>query len=205
MQIGILGTGMVGQALANGFSQSGHIVTIGTRDPAERTAPEGVRLATREQACEAELVVNALNGQVAVEVLSGLRDHLAGTVLLDVANPLDFSQGFPPTLFTEQTDSLAEQIARALPDTRVVKSLNTLNAALMLNPAALPQPSAVFLSGDDGAAKQLVGELLASYGWEQIIDLGPLATARGTEMLMPMWLQLMQSFGDAQFNWAIVR
>lgn len=205
MRIGILGTGMVGQALATGFQRAGHTVIMGTREPSDRTAPDGAALATQRQACDADLVINALNGQVAVEVLAGLREHLAGKVLLDVANPLDFSRGFPPALFTDQTDSLAEQIARALPETRVVKSLNTLNASLMLNPAALHEPSAIFLSGDDPAAKRLVHDLLASFGWEQIIDLGGLHTARGTEMLMPMWLQVMQAFGDARFNWSIAR
>lgn len=205
MRIGILGTGMVGQALASGLAAAGHAVVMGTRDPATREAPDGVRLASSSEACDADLVINALNGQVSVSVLGGLREELTGAVLLDLANPLDFSAGFPPVLFTDQTDSLAEQIQRALPATRVVKSLNTLTAPLMLDPGALPGPSAVFLSGDDTVAKQLVRDLLTSFGWEQIIDLGGLATARATEMLMPMWLQLMQTFGDGQFNWSIVR
>ena len=205
MNIGILGTGMVGQALAAGLSQAGHHVVIGTRDPAGKPAPDGVDLVPLAVACEAGLVINALNGSVCVGVLSSLASDLADSVLLDVANPLDFSAGFPPTLFTPQTDSLAEQIQRVLPATAVIKSLNTLTAPLMLDPNALPAPSAVFLSGDDVVAKQLVRDLLTSFGWEQIIDLGGLSTARGVEMLMPMWLTVMQAMGDAQFNWAIIR
>lgn len=205
MNIGILGTGMVGQALAEGLSQAGHSVMMGTRDPDGRHAPDGVALVAPEQACNAGLVINALNGGVCVGVLESLTDELTGKVLLDVANPLDFSAGFPPTLFTEQTESLAERIQWVLPATAVIKSLNTLTAPLMLNPGALPAPSAVFLSGDDVVAKQLVRDLLTSFGWEQIIDLGGLATARGVEMLMPMWLTVMQAMGDAQFNWAVIR
>ena len=205
MNIGILGTGMVGQALADGLSQAGHSVMMGTRDPRGRQAPDGVALVTLSEACHAGLVINALNGGVCVGVLESLTDELTGKVLLDVANPLDFSAGFPPTLFTEQTESLAERIQRVLPATAVIKSLNTLTAPLMLNPEALSAPSAVFLSGDDVVAKQLVRDLLTSFGWEQIIDLGGLATARGVEMLMPMWLTVMQAMGDAQFNWAVIR
>ncbi len=131
-------------------------------------------------------------------------ENLAGKVLLDVSNPLDFSRGFPPSLFVMGTDSLGEQIQRAFPDAKVVKSLNTMNAGLMLNPGRLGAPSAVFLSGDDPGAKQQVSELLASFGWEQIIDLGGIVTARGAEMMLPMWLQVLNVQGGPEFNWAIV-
>ena len=146
------------------------------------------------------------SGDVSLAVLrSAGQDNLAGKVLVDVANPLDFSGGFPPSLFVKDTDSLGEQIQRTFPEARVVKTLNTMTAALMLDPARLPAPSAVFLSGDDAAAKQQVRELLASFGWEQIIDLGGIQTARGVEMMLPMWLQIMGVFGDPGFNWSIVR
>jgi predicted dinucleotide-binding enzyme len=111
MRIGILGTGMVGQALAADLAGAGHQVVMGTRDPDARHAPEGVDLVEHEAACDADLVINALNGQVCLEVVSNLHEALAGKVLLDVANPLDFSAGFPPTLFTAQTNSLGEQHA----------------------------------------------------------------------------------------------
>ncbi len=204
MKIGILGTGMVGQTLARDLTAAGHHVSLGTRDPAGKQAPEGVELVTPVQACDAELVINALNGSACVEVLGSLADSLDGVILLDLTNPLDFSHGFPPTLFTDQSESLAERIQSALPATRVVKSLNTLNCELMLHPQALEGPSAVFVSGDDPIAKQFVTDLLTSFGWEQIIDLGGIESARGVEMLMPMWLQLMQAFGGPKFNWAIV-
>lgn len=212
MKISILGTGMVGRTLAAGLAQAGHAVTVGTRDvqaTRERgeAFPDTARLAAYPDAvADADLVINATNGQASLLALQAVgMDALAGKVLLDVANPLDFTSGFPPTLFTAQTDSLAEQIQRTFPATRVVKSLNTLNAGLMLDPGSLSAPSAVFLSGDDLVAKQQVRDLLTSFGWEQIIDLGGISSARGAEMLMPMWLNLMAVFEGPDFNWSIVR
>jgi predicted dinucleotide-binding enzyme len=225
MNIAILGTGAVGRALAAGLAGAGHQVQLGTRDPATtlaRTEPDrfgqpplrdwleghpGVQLVTFAQAAgAAEMVFNATSGDVSQEVLRAAgADNLAGKVLVDVSNPLDFSAGFPPSLFVKDTDSLGEQIQRAFPGARVVKSLNTMTAGLMLDPGRLSAPTAVFLSGDDAAAKQQVHDLLAGFGWEQIVDLGGIQTARGAEMLLPMWLQLMGVFGDPEFNWSIVR
>ena len=225
MNIAILGTGAVGRALAAGLAGAGHHVQVGTRDPEAtlaRTEPDrfgqpplrdwlevhsGPQLVTFAQAAAAaEMVFNATSGDVSLEVLRAAgADNLAGKVLVDVSNPLDFSAGFPPSLFVKDTDSLGEQIQRAFPGARVVKSLNTMTAGLMLDPGRLSAPTAVFLSGDDAAAKQQVHDLLAGFGWEQIVDLGGIQTARGVEMLLPMWLQLMGVFGDPEFNWSIVR
>jgi predicted dinucleotide-binding enzyme len=224
MNIGILGTGSVGRTLATALAGAGHHVQMGTRDPEAtlaRTDPDrfgipaisswlsehaDVRLVDFAQAAAgADLVINATAGDVSLQALQAAgSDNLRGKVLLDVSNPLDFSAGFPPTLFVKETDSLGEQIQRAYPETMVVKSLNTMNAGLMLDPGLLSAPSAVFLSGDHADAKQVVADLLASFGWEQIIDLGGIATARGVEMLMPMWLQVMGVNGGPEFNWAIV-
>jgi 8-hydroxy-5-deazaflavin:NADPH oxidoreductase len=225
MKIAVLGTGMVGRALAARLSGLGHDVTIGTRDPAltlARTEPDAmgnppfsawagehprVRLAPlTEAAAEAELIVNATNGSGAVPALEQAgADHLAGKVLIDIANPLDFSLGFPPTLFVKDTDSLGEQIQRAFPQARVVKTLNTMNANLMVDPASLGTESSVFVSGNDAAAKATVTELLESFGHTDIIDLGDISTARGTEMLLPVWLRLMGALDTAAFNFKIVR
>ena len=225
MNIAVLGTGMVGQALAGRLHDLGHSVTVGTRDPQAtlaRTEPDGmgnpafatwhaarpgVSLATfADAAAGAELVVLATNGNASLEVL-GLAgaENLAGKPLLDISNPLDFSQGFPPTLFVKDTDSLGEQIQRAFPDALVVKSLNTLTAALMVDPRSLGESSTVFVSGDDAAAKATVVGLLASFGHDDVIDLGDLSTARGTEMLLPVWLRLMGTLGTGTFNFKIVR
>ena len=224
MQIAILGTGSVGRALADGLSAAGHTVRMGTRDPQttmSRTEPDrfgtppvspwlaehpGVSLVSfAEAAASADLVVNATSGDISLQALEAAgADNLRGKVLIDVSNPLDFSAGFPPTLFVKDTDSLGEQIQRAFPQARVVKTLNTMNAGLMLAPGRLSAPSAVFMSGDDEQAKQVVAGLLTSFGWQQIVDLGGIATARGVEMLMPMWLSVMAVQGGPEFNWAIV-
>jgi hypothetical protein len=159
-----------------------------------------------EAAAGAEVIVNATNGSATLQVLElAGTANLAGKVVLDVSNPLDFSNGFPPTLFVKDTDSLAEQIQRAHPDSRVVKSLNTLNAALMVHPDLLPEATSVFVSGDDQNAKDTVTGLLQGLGHHDVIDLGDLSTARGTEMLLPVWLRLMNALGTPAFNFKIVR
>ena len=166
-----------------------------------------VGLATyADAAAGAELVVNATNGAAALEVL-GLAGaaHLAGKPLVDISNPLDFSNGFPPTLFVKDTDSLGEQLQRTFPEARVVKTLNTMNADLMVHPQALGASSTVFVSGDDAAAKATVTELLTSFGHDDVIDLGGIETARGTEMVLPVWLRLMGALGTAHFNLKVVR
>ena len=225
MKIAVLGTGMVGQTIAARLAGLGHEVTVGTRDPQgtlARTEPDGmgnpaypvwaaahpeVRLATfADAAAGAELVVNATSGHGALPALEAAgADNLAGKVLLDISNPLDFSGGFPPTLFVKDTDSLGEQVQRAFPDALVVKTLNTLNADLMVDPASLDEASSVFVSGNDETAKATVTELLTSFGHTDVIDLGDISTARGNEMLLPVWLRLMGALGTAAFNFRIVR
>jgi predicted dinucleotide-binding enzyme len=132
-------------------------------------------------------------------------EHLAGKVLIDISNPLDFSNGFPPTLFVKDTDSLGEQIQRTFPQARVVKTLNTMTAALMVHPDLLGEDSSVFVSGDDAEAKSTVADLLKSLGHRDIIDLGDISTARGTEMMLPIWLRLMGALGTPTFNFKIAR
>jgi predicted dinucleotide-binding enzyme len=225
MNIAVLGTGMVGQALAGRLHELGHAVVVGTRDPAAtlarsdadamgnppfsawHAAHQGVGVATfAEAAAGAELVVNASSGAVTLDVLRlAGADHLAGKVLVDIANPLDFSAGFPPSLSVKDTDSLGETVQREFPDTRVVKTLNTLNASLMVDPRSLGESSTVFVSGNDADAKATVVELLTSFGHDDVIDLGDITGARGTEMLLPIWLRLMGTLGSAQFNFKIVR
>jgi predicted dinucleotide-binding enzyme len=225
MKIAVLGTGMVGRSLAGRLASLGHDTTVGTRDPAATTARtepdrmgnppyaewaadhQNVALAAfADAASDAELVVNASNGDAALDVLRQAgADNLAGKVLLDVANPLDFSAGFPPSLSVCNTDSLGEQLQREFPDARVVKSLNTMNADLMVDPASLGAESTVFVSGDDAEAKATVTSLLESFGHTDVIDLGDITTARGQEMLVPAWVRLMGSLGNARFNWKVVR
>jgi 8-hydroxy-5-deazaflavin:NADPH oxidoreductase len=227
MKIAVLGTGMVGQALAGKLSELGHEVTVGTRDvdaTLARTEPgylgnppfavwreshPGVGLETAADAvAEAELIVNATNGEgsIAMLELAG-EENLASKVLIDIANPLDFSQGRPPFLFVSNTDSLGEQIQRRFPHARVVKALNTMNCEVMVDPSRVPGAHDVFLCGEDADAKQQVAELLESFGWpaERIRDLGGISSARGTEMYVALWLRLWGTVGTGDFNIAVVQ
>jgi predicted dinucleotide-binding enzyme len=211
MEIAVLGTGAVGRTLSARLAELGHDVRLGTRDPAATRAREGwtevsgVELATCADATAgADLVLHAGSGVAALDLL-GVAGDLAGKVLVDISNPLDFSAGFPPTLSVKDTDSLGEQIQRAFPDTRVVKTLNTLTADLMARPDRLPETTSVFVSGDDADAKRLVVGLLADLGHQDVIDLGGIETARGTEMWLPLWLRLMGALGTAEFNVKVVR
>jgi len=225
MNIAVLGTGMVGQAIAARLHELGHTVMVGTRDPQAtlaRTGPDpmgnppfsawhsahaGVGVATfADAAAGAELVVNASSGAITLEVLALTgAENLADKVLVDIASPLDYSAGFPPTLSVKDTDSLGEQIQRALPQAKVVKALNTLTASLMVEPKSLGESSTVFVSGEDAAAKATVVEILKSFGHDDVIDLGGIETARGTEMLLPLWLRLMGTLGTGDFNFKVVR
>ena len=225
MNIAVLGTGAVGRAIAGRLDELGHTVTVGTRDPQgtlARTEPDAmgaapfaawcadhadVALATyADAAAGAELVVNATNGSAALEVLRlAGAENLAGKPLVDISNPLDFSQGFPPTLLVKDTDSLGEQVQRAFPEALVVKTLNTMTAEVMVRPQDLGASSTVFVSGDDPAAKATVTELLTSLGHDDVVDLGGIETARGPEMYLPIWLRLMGALGTARFNVKVVR
>ena len=223
MNIGVIGSGIVGQSVGGKLAELGHNVVLGTRDPAnvdERKGYAGTlaewlagagpnaRLGTfAEAAAHGEVVVNALQGLVSVEVLKPLATSLDGKLLIDISNPLDFSRGMPPAVLTyDGGASLAEEIQRTLPGARVVKTLNTLTASLMVNPRQLAGGDhSIFLSGDDAAAKAQTADILRSFGWRDIIDMGGLITARGAEMILPIWLQLFGAFGSPQYNFKVVR
>jgi predicted dinucleotide-binding enzyme len=213
MRIAVIGTGHAGRTLAKGFQRTGHDVVVGTRDPdATRAREEWLGLdvplaALGMVAADADLVVNVTNGQASLAALGEVgSDHLAGKVILDVANPLDFSEGFPPTLTVKDTDSLAEQIQRAFPEARVVKSLNTVTAAVMVDPSTVGDgDTTIFVAGDDEEGRQQVSELLRELGWLDIVELDGLQNARGLEMWLPLWVRLMGALGTGQFNIKLVR
>ena len=211
MRCAVLGTGSVGRTLAPRLAELGHGVRLGTRDPLTTRARDdwselpGVELVTFADAtADADLVIHAGSGVAALDLLAQAGD-LAGKVLVDISNPLDFSAGFPPTLSVKDTDSLGEQVQRAFPDTRVVKTLNTLTADLMAHPDRLPEPTTVFVSGDDPDAKRLVTGLLTELGHRDVLDLGGIETARGVEMWLPLWLRVVGALGTGQFNIKVVR
>ncbi len=212
MRIAVVGTGSVGRTLAPAFAALGHEVVVGTRDPGTTAARADWALdlplrAYADVAEGADLVVNATNGQASLVALDALgADALAGRVLLDVANPLDFSAGFPPTLTVKDTDSLAEKIQRTFPETRVVKSLNTVSCAVMVDPSRVGDgATTMFVAGDDAEARGLVISLLEALGWRDVIELEDLSAARGMEMWLPLWVRLMGRLGTADFNLRIVR
>jgi 8-hydroxy-5-deazaflavin:NADPH oxidoreductase len=226
VRFGILGTGVVGKTIAVRLAGLGHDVIVGTRNPEEtlsRTDPDQygnppfgawqeehpeVRLGTfAEAAAHGEMVVNATAGAVSLEALEQAgKDNLNGKILIDIANPLDFSKSMPPTLLVSNTDSLGEQIQRRFPEAKVVKTLHTMNAYLMVDPAQLAATDhTVFVSGDDAEAKARVSELLRSFGWSDIMDLGDITTARGTEMVLPIWVRLFGVLQKPIYNFKIVR
>jgi predicted dinucleotide-binding enzyme len=224
MNIGILGSGTVGQTLGAKLVECGESVVIGTRSPKElgskrgmgaplqawvdKTKGKGRVVSVQEAAQHGEIVINATSGGGSIEALTLAGEkNLHGKILIDVANPLDFSKGMPATLTVCNTDSLGEQIQRTFRGTKVVKTLNTLTASLMVNPAQVANGDHdIFVSGNDASAKARVSELLKNwFGWKRVIDLGDITTARGTEMLLPVWLRLMGALGTPMFNFKIAR
>ncbi len=216
MRFGVLGTGMVGRTIAGKLAELGHEVKMGSRSAGNEKAVEWAAGAG-ESASEGsfadaaefgEVVVNATAGTASLEALETAgAENLAGKVLIEIANPLDFSQGMPPSLSVCNTDSLGEQIQRAFPEARVVKALNTVNAAVMVAPDSLTESGNVFVCGNDDEAKARVSELLETFGWlaGDVVDLGDIAAARGTEMYLALWLRMMGALDTPQFNIRIVR
>jgi 8-hydroxy-5-deazaflavin:NADPH oxidoreductase len=226
MNIGILGTGVVGQTIAEKLVQLGHDVMMGTRDRKATLAKTGkdnfgrpsfsewlknnykVQFGTYSEAASfGEFIVNATSGMGSIEALKMAgENNLANKILLDISNPLDFSKGMPPTLSVCNTDSLAEQIQRTFPKSKVVKGLNTLTSMLMVNPSLLSESTNIFLNGNDSNAKSEVKKLLKTFGWNEndIIDMGDITTARGTEQILPIWVRLWGTLQTPMFNFKIV-
>jgi predicted dinucleotide-binding enzyme len=216
VRIGVLGTGVVGRTLAGKLVELGHEVRMGSRQAGNEVALEWIQLAG-ENASEGafsdaaefgELVINATAGGASLEALGAAgAENLAGKVLIDVANTLDFSGGPPPLVGVSIDDSLGERIQAAFPETKVVKALNTMNAALMVAPDSLEESSSVFVCGDDQAAKAQVTELLETFGWlsGSIVDLGDISAARGAELYVALWVRLMGALDTPQFNIRVVR
>jgi 8-hydroxy-5-deazaflavin:NADPH oxidoreductase len=225
-KIGVLGTGVVGQTVAEKLAEVGHSVMIGTRDPKDTLARDkpdnfgrppfrvwkdahpSIALGTlSETGAFASIIVNATNGGGSLEALEGAgKANLEGKIIVDISNPLDFSRGMPPSLSVCNTDSLGEQIQRAHPGAKVVKTLNTMNAYLMVAPKSLADGNhTVFVSGNDAGAKKTVSDILASFGWSDILDLGDITTARGAEMFVPFWARVFMATQNPRFQFKLVR
>jgi predicted dinucleotide-binding enzyme len=197
MRIGVLGTGVVGTTIAGKLRELGHDVMIGSRTAGGDAVPFA------DAAAHGELVFNCTNGNASLEALNAAgAENLAGKVLVDVANALDFSHGRPPLVGVSTGDSVGEQIQRAFPETKVVKALNTVNANVMIDPSIVPGEHNLFMSGNDEQAKAQVAELLQTFGWpaERILDLGDITGARGQEMYVALWVRLVGVAGGASFN-----
>jgi 8-hydroxy-5-deazaflavin:NADPH oxidoreductase len=224
MKIGILGSGMVGQTIGAKLAERGMDVVLGTRTPEQLDEKRGMgaplsewvtkvgqngRLGTfAEAAAHGELVINATSGTGSLEALSLAGEkNLDGKILIDISNPLDFSRGMPPSLSICNTDSLGEQIQKSFPRAKVVKTLNTTTAYVMVDPNQVAGGDHdIFVSGNDAEAKQRVTSLLKEwFGWKSVIDLGDITTARGAEMLLPIWIRLWGALGTPMFNFKIAR
>jgi predicted dinucleotide-binding enzyme len=197
MRLAILGTGNVAQTLARRWSAAGHDITFGSRDPASKTALGAPVTSSATAVAGTDVVVNATPGSASLELIEGIgAAAFAGKVLIDVANA-----NTPSFELVYPNSSLAEKLQEALPAAKVVKTMNTAAMSVMTQPATLP-PSSVFVSGDDEGAKATVVSLLTDLGWpsESIIDLGGIASARGTEHYFLMFAALMQSLRTPAFN-----
>ena len=211
MRIGVLGTGKAGRTIASALLTNGHEVRLGSREAgneaavawAEEIGGPASEGTFADAAGFGELLINATAGAASLDALAlAGAEQLAGKVLIDVANPLDFSQGMPPTLTVCNDDSLGERIQRAYADVRVVKALNTVTASVMVDPSRVPGTHTIFVAGNDADAKTQVGALLQEFGWpaSSILDLGDIGGARAMEMYLPLWLRLWQATGTAILN-----
>lgn len=215
MKIAVFGTGMVGTTIASKLVALGHEVKMGSRTAdnekaAAWVADAGARASQgtyADAAAFGELLFNCTNGGGTLDALAAAgADAMKGKVLVDLSNPLDFSKGMPPTLFVCNDDSLGERVQRAFPDTRVVKTLNTINCELMVDASRVPGEHTVFMSGNDPEAKRQVEAILREwFGHGDVLDLGDITTARGPESYLPLWLRMWGALGTADFNVHVVR
>jgi len=215
MNIGIFGTGMVGQTIGSKLIQLGHQVRMGSRTEKNEKAAQWVvangRRASYETFTDAavfgEILFNCTAGVASLQALEMAgAENIKGKILIDVANPLDFSHGMPPSLTVCNTDSLGEQIQRAYPETRVVKTLNTVNRNVMVNPALVAGAHDMFLCGNDPEAKAMVTRILKEwFGWESVLDLGDISAARALEMVLPLWVRLWGILQTPNFGFKIAR
>ncbi len=214
MKIAVLGTGMVGQTIGTRLVRLGHEVMLGSRDADN---PKAVMWAKDEASQRAmfgtfanaaafgEIIFNCTLGSASLNALKQAgADNLKGKILVDTSNPLDYN-GDIWTLTVCNTDSLGEQIQRAFPDTMVVKTLNTMNCNVMVDPNKLEEKTTAFISGNSADAKATVNKILHDwFGWRSVIDLGDITTSRGVEMYTVLWRNLRHTISSHRFNIKVV-
>lgn len=215
MRIRILGTGVVGKTLATKLAKLGNDVHMGSRNAGGEKATAWVKEAGgnsaegtfADAAAHGDIVFNCTSGIASLEALNAAgAQNLGGKTIVDVANPLDFSKGMPPTLSVCNTDSLGEQIQRAFPTANVVKTLNTVSANVMVDPSIVPGVHTMFVSGNDAKAKAEVTTILkAGFGWKEVMDLGDISCARGQEMYLALWLRLYGKVQTTNLNVYVAR
>lgn len=215
MKIAVLGTGIVGATIGNKLLALGQEVKMGSRSANHekglawvKAGGEKASLGTfAEAAAFGELAFNCTSGFGSIPALQAAADGLKGKLVIDIANPLDFSKGFPPSLFSGNTDSLGEQAQSALPDSKVVKALNHVTCTLMVDAGRVAGGDHDgLICGNDAEAKAQVTKILKEwFGWQRVIDLGNIAQSRGTESYLPLWIRLYGALGTADFNIKIMR
>jgi predicted dinucleotide-binding enzyme len=216
MKIAVLGTGNVGDTIGSKLIEVGHSVMMGSRTADNEKAKAFVAKHNgnasagtfSDAAAFGEIIFNCTAGVGSLEALKMAGEkNLNGKIIVDVSNPLDFSKGMPPSLTICNTNSLGEEIQNAFPQAKVVKALNTMWCGIMVNPAMINgSDHSTFVSGNDAEAKEKVKEILKSFGWleKNILDLGDITKARGTEMYLPLWLSIYGATKNGAFNIKIV-
>jgi 8-hydroxy-5-deazaflavin:NADPH oxidoreductase len=215
MDVGILGTGIVGQTIGTRLVELRHKVMMGSRTADNKNAHAWAKAAGHlasvgtygDTAKFGEILFNCTSGKGSLSALEFAKAvDLNNKVLIDVANPLDYSRGAPPTLTVSNTDSLGEQIQREHPLMKVVKALNTMNVDVMVHPERVHGSHDVFICGNDAVAKATATKILTEwFGWESVIDLGDIVNARGMEMALPLWISLQKKLGTNIFNFKIAK
>lgn len=213
-KIGILGTGTVGKTIGSALIKLGYEVKIGSRTADNSTAREFVQNAgsaafhgTFADAAQfSDLLFNCTMGMASLQALElAGKENLKEKILIDLSNPLDFSKGMPPSLSVCNTNSLAEQIQTAFPETLVVKTLNIVNCEVMVNPGKTGGEPSMFLCGNSAHAKERALNILHEFGWKDCIDLGDITNARGMEMLLPIWVRTYIATKNGYFGFKVVR
>jgi len=214
MKIGMLGTGTVGKRLAGRLVELGNEVLMGSRtaDNPEavqwaKQAGKGASHGTFEEAARfGEVLFLCVKGDAALSVINLAKpESFKGKTVIDVTNPLDFSQGMPPSLFISNTNSLGEEIQKALPGAHIVKTLNIVSNEVMIDPGITGGEPTMFLCGNDAGAKEKAAAILKKLGWKDIMDLGDISNARGTEMVLPIWVRTWTTLQNGNFAFKVLR